>query len=79
MLFLTYISDIVNVVPNEKVVLFADDINLFLARNTAPSAAEAANNIMIKLHSWFLADRLSLSTDKTCYIVLPPDTSSSIY
>ena len=78
LLFLIYINDIANAVPNEKVRLFADDTNLFLARNTVPSVVDAANNTMLKLNNWFLANKLSLNTDKTCYMVFPPDTSNSV-
>ena len=51
LMFLIYINDIANAVPNEKVRLFADDTN-FLARNTALSVADAANNTMFKLNNW---------------------------
>jgi len=78
MMFLIYINDIANAVPNEKVRLFADDTNLFLARNTALPVADAANNTMFKLNNWLLANKLSLNTDKTFYMVFPPDTSNSI-
>jgi len=60
LMFLIYVNDIANAVPNEKVRLFADDSNLFLARNTALSVADAANNTMFKLNNWFLANKLSL-------------------
>ena len=71
-MFLIYINNIANAVPNEKLRLFADDTNLFLARNTALSVADAANNTV--LNNWFLANKLSLNTDKTFYMVFPPDT-----
>ena len=44
-------------------------LKYFLARNTASSVADAANNTMFKLNNWFLANKLSLNTDKTCYMV----------
>ena len=78
LMFLIYINDIAIAVPNEKVRLFADDTNLFLARNTALSVANAANNTMFKLNNWFLANKLSLNTDKTFYMIFPPDTSNFI-
>ena len=65
LMFLIYINDIANAVPNEKVRLFADDTNLFLACNTALSVADAANITMFKLNNWFIANKLSLNTDKT--------------
>ena len=64
--------------PNENVRLFADDTNLFLAHNTAPSVADAAINTMFKLNIWFLANKLSLNTGKTFYVVFPPVTANSI-
>jgi len=53
-----YINDgpIAIAAQKEKVRLFADDTNLFLARNTALSVADAANGIIIKLHNWLLAN-----------------------
>ena len=57
LMFLIYINDIAIAVPNEKVRLFADDTNLFLAHNTALSVADAANNTMLKLNNWFLANK----------------------
>jgi len=46
--------------------------------SAAPSVADAANNTMFKVNNWFLANKLSLNTDKTFYMVFPPDTSNSI-
>ena len=56
LLFLIYINDNANAVSNEKVRLFVDDTNLFLACNTAPSVADAANNTMFKLNNWHLTN-----------------------
>jgi len=56
LLFLIYINDNANAVSNEKVRLFADDTNLFLACNTASSVADAANNTMFKLNNWHLTN-----------------------
>ena len=56
LLFLIYINDNANAVSNEKVRLFADNTNLFLACNTAPSVADAANNTMFKLNNWHLTN-----------------------
>ena len=46
--------------------------------SAAPSVADAANSTMFKLNDWFLANKLNLNTDKTFYMVTPPDTSNSI-
>jgi len=78
LLFLICINDIANAVPNERVRLFAADTN-FLARNTRLHLLlMRPNNTIIKLNNWFLENKLSPNTDKTFYMVLPPDTSNSI-
>jgi len=51
LMFLIYINDIANAVPNKKVRLFADDTNLFLAHNTALYVADAANNTHTRTHT----------------------------
>ena len=77
LLFLIYINDIANAVPGQKVRLFADDTNLFLTGNTTSSVVDAANNAMSKLSKWFVANKLSLNIDKTCYMIFPPDISNN--
>jgi len=43
LLFLLYINDIYNVIPNAKVKLFADDTNLFLYDKNLTSLFSSAN------------------------------------
>jgi len=50
------------------------DMPLQHLTSAAPSVADAANNTMFKVNNWFLANKLSLNTDKTFYMVFPPDT-----
>jgi len=46
--------------------------------SAAPFVADAANDTMFKVNNWFLANKLSINTDKTFYVVFPPDTFNSI-
>ena len=79
LLFLIYINDIGNAVPEETVKLFADDTNLFVAGKTIALANEKANQSITLLNQWFLANKLSLNTNKTCYMVFPPDIAHSVH
>ena len=78
LLFLLYVNDIPNSVPSQKVKLFADDINLFVTGETVLSATTAASEGINQLNNWFLANKLSLSIDKTCYMVFPSGKDADI-
>jgi hypothetical protein len=57
LLFLLYINDIANAVPELKVKLFADDTNLFIADKDPLLLNNTANEAIIKLNNWFIAKR----------------------
>ena len=44
---LIYVNDVVNAVPEEKVKLFADDTNLFVAGSSLAAANSSANNLSL--------------------------------
>jgi len=69
LLFLLYINDIYNAIPNAKVKLFADDTNLFLYDKNLDSLFCTANESLKCLHNWFVANKLSLNVAKTCYSI----------
>jgi len=54
LLFLVYVNDIQNSVPEAKLKLFADD-----STNT--------NKLLNNLNKWFVGNKLSLNIQKTCY------------
>ena len=70
-LFLIYVNDIANAVPKEKVKLFADDTNLFVASSSLEAANSTANNSICCLNCWFLANKLSLNIEKNMLYGLP--------
>jgi hypothetical protein len=76
LLFLIYINDISTVVPNEYLKLFADDTNLFLYDKNLNDLENRANDCLIKMASWFNANKLSLNINKTCYMIF---TSSKVH
>jgi len=61
----------------KKLKLFADDTNLFVAASSLAAANSSANNSINCLNSWFVANKLSLNIEKTCYMVFPPDTNKN--
>jgi len=72
LLFLLYVNDIANSVPDQNIKLFADDTNLFISTTNQSVLNSIANEAMSNLNSWFIANRLSLNLDKTCYMVFSP-------
>ena len=69
LLFLLYINDISNVIPELKVKLFADDTNIFLFNKSIVSLFVDASKALEKLNNWFSANKLSLNVDKTHYCI----------
>jgi len=79
LLFLIYINDICNAVPDDDIFLFADDSNLFIRGKSKIEVMERANLGLSNLNEWFLANKLSLSLDKICYTVFPANKRDGIY
>ena len=69
LLFLVYVNDIQFAISGSEIVvkLFADDTNLFLHSTDLAELFDRANVNMTRLYNWFIANRLSLNLDKTCY------------
>ena len=70
LLFLIYVNDIGNVLPNKTVKLFADDTNTCIFHQDISMINIMANEYMSLLSQWFVANKGSLNTDKTCFITL---------
>ena len=68
-MFLIYINDIQNCIPQSTVKLFADDTNLFVHGKTFSEAFHEANESVALLNDWFTANKLSLNIEKSCYSI----------
>ena len=87
LLFLLYINDLPNVSKLFFSILFADDSTLSLVGKNPRQLIEQCNIELQKFHLWCTANRLSVNTDKTFYILfsnrivsnLPPLTIKSNY
>jgi len=69
LLFLLYINDIANCVPDLKIKLFADDTNIFLFNKKIDILFLEANETLNQFNIWFRANKLSLNTEKTQYMI----------
>jgi hypothetical protein len=67
LLFIIYINDIQSAVSKGTTKLFADDTNIFLTGKALDTVFVDANLVLNELNSWFSANKLSLSPEKTCY------------
>jgi hypothetical protein len=68
LLFIIFINDIVNVCDLAKYVLFADDLNLFLANRDRDKLYNYANEAPSKIYEYCYANRLIMHFEKCCYI-----------
>jgi len=68
LLFLIYVNDIGNVLPDKTVKIFADDTNIFVFNQDISAVCVTANEYLSCLSQWFVANKLSLNIDKTCLV-----------
>ena len=68
-LFLLFINDLPNISKLLFTILFADDATLTVCGKNPVQLIEIANSELLKLHTWCLANRLSINTLKTYYII----------
>ena len=70
--FLIYINDLCQISNIYDLVLFADDTNLFFSHFDSTTLMNLVNSEMLKLFDWFKANKLSLNTQKSNYIIFKP-------
>ncbi len=71
LLFTIYVNDIANSTHLQP-RLFADDTNIFAANENITHLIQNTNTELAKIDTWFKANRLKLSVDKTTYCVYSP-------
>jgi len=72
--FLIYVNDIAVAVPDNKLKLFADDTNLYIFSLALSDLETKCNFILKEMQTWFLANKLSLNIDQTCYTIFSPQS-----
>jgi hypothetical protein len=70
LLFLLYINDLPECLHEATPRLFADDTNLTVAGESFGQVELAMNNNLLSVHTWLLANKLSLSASKTEFILI---------
>lgn len=71
-LFLIYINDIENSVVNSNIKMFADDTNLFFINQNLALLFNHANDQVMELHKWLIANKLTLNLSKTNFSIFCP-------
>lgn len=67
--FLIYINDLHHAVDNVLLRLFADDTGSFNYSKDIASLLKIAKDNFIKLYEWCKANKLTINTDKTCFLI----------
>jgi hypothetical protein len=70
LLFWLFISELPQVVQEAKVVLFADNSNIFLTEKNLISVKGKIIKFMKELENWFLTNKSIICTEKTKAILL---------
>jgi hypothetical protein len=65
LLLLLYINDIFNISKLAKVLMFADDTNLFFSYENLDDLISLVNCELNKFSNWFKLNKLSLNINKT--------------
>ena len=69
LLFLIYINDIANCSKIGKIRIFADDTSAFVEGHEVNDVISKSELLMNDLNNWFKANKLTLSTNKSCFIL----------
>ncbi len=73
LLFLIYMNDLPSCLSHSRVILFADDTTLFASSSDLKVLYDNVNTDLKCLLDWFRANKLSLNTNKTNYLLISPN------
>ena len=79
LLFLVYMNDINNAVPDTSTRLFADDTTIFLSDRDCTGLIQKGVHALSKLHDWFDSDKVTLHLGKTTYSIFHASASSKAH
>ena len=79
LLFLLYINDITNSINDDsvKLVLYADDTNIFIAGESKSELIEKGNNIIKEVNNFMKSNLLHINMEKCCYMYFNPEKKDS--
>ena len=76
LLFLIYMNDLPNCLYNPKVILFADDTTLYASSDNIVNLYDLINRDLDNLTDWFRANKISLNTSKTHYMLIASEINA---
>lgn len=65
LLFLIYINDLPNIMPNATTIMFADDTSIFLSDKDFLPVINELNNVLGNVYTWLCANKVALNISKT--------------
>ena len=68
LLFLLYINDLLDSMPSESLISYADDTVILSTESSWTLAEKSMNNYLKSVANWLAYNKLSLNIDKTVYI-----------
>ena len=78
MLFVIFVYDLDNSAKVFDPVLFPKDTNLFCSDNIKRTLFDRANQELIQINDWFLANKLSLNVEKAKHILFHQLTDQDV-
>ena len=68
LLFLLYINDLMNIITHKncKIILYADDTNIFIACDTISNAIQLSNDVLVRIQDYMYSNLLHINIDKSC-------------
>lgn len=66
--FIIYMNDLLNVIPNESIISYADDTTIITSGNNWEEVELKMNKLLIIVHEWLIENKLTLNVQKTVYI-----------
>ena len=73
LLFIIYINDLCNISNKGKLILFADDTNVFVSANSRQEAYETANELLTSITLYMKCNLLHINAKKCCYMYFNPN------
>ena len=69
LLFIISVNDICNVSPMPFKILYVDDTYVLISGNHLNDLIDRLNTEVISLNNWLKANKLSLNTKKSCFMI----------
>lgn len=79
LLFLIYVNDFCSIPYTPKVIMYADDTNIFFTARSLFELENMVNMYLNQLSEWLTLNKLQLNSDKTKYIIFAPINKPKTY